>query len=103
MPDNENDTVLVDVEAPEEAWRSRLLTFIPQHYLTRSLPLPPQLEHAVALACCTKLQLKSRLKDGVWATPVQRQARQLLVSLLQVRSLHLEVQSQFIGALQPNG
>jgi len=91
MPDNENDTVLVDVEAPEEAWRSRLLTFIPQHYLTRSLPLPPQLEHAVALACSTKLQLKSCLKYGVWVTPVQRQARQLLVSLLQVRSLHLEV------------
>jgi len=93
MPDNENDTVLVDIEAPEEAWRTRLLTFIPQHYLTRSMPLPPQLEHAVALACCTKLELKSRLKDGVWATPVQQRARQLLLSLLQVRFMHLEMQA----------
>ena len=88
IPANENDTVLVEIEQPEEAWRTRLLPFIPQHYLTRGAPVPLQLLHAVALADCTKLELKSRLKDGVWAVAVQQRARQLLVTLLQVRQQH---------------
>lgn len=86
MTDNENDTVLVEIEAPEEAWRTRLLPFIPQHYLTRAAPLPLQLQNAVALVCCTKVELKGRLKDGMWADAVQQRARQLLLSLLQVRA-----------------
>jgi hypothetical protein len=84
-PENENDTVLVDIEQPDEAWRTRLLPFIPQHYLTRGCPVPVQLLDAVALADCAKPELKNRLKDGAWAAPVQRRARQLLLSLLQVR------------------
>ncbi len=87
IPDNENDTVLVEIEAPEEAWRTRLLPFIPQHYLTRSAPLPLQLQNAVALVCCSKLELKGRLKDGAWAPAVQQRARQLLQTLLQVSSM----------------
>ena len=55
IPHNDNDTVLVEIEAPEEAWRVRLLPFTPQHYLTRSAPLPPQLVHAVAQVCCSKV------------------------------------------------
>jgi hypothetical protein len=87
IPDNENDTVLVEIEAPEEAWRVRLLPFNPQHYLTRSAPLPLQLQHAVAQVCCSKVELKNRLKDGVWPAAVQQRARQLLVSLLEVRRM----------------
>jgi hypothetical protein len=84
IPNNENDTVLVEVEQPEEAWRTRLLPFIQQHFLTRSAPVPLQLLDAVALADCTKPELKNRLKDGLWAAPVQQRARQLLMPLLQV-------------------
>jgi hypothetical protein len=84
IPDNENDTVVVEIEAPEEAWRTRLLPFVSQHYLTRCAPLPLQLQHAVALVCCSKLELKSRLKDGAWPAAVLQRARQLLLSLLQV-------------------
>jgi hypothetical protein len=86
IPDNENDTVMVDIEPPDEAWRTRLLPFTPQHYLTRKAPLPLQLQHAVALACCSKIELKNRLKEGVWAVAVQRRALQLLLEMLQVRA-----------------
>jgi hypothetical protein len=85
IPANENDTVLVEIEQPDEAWRVRLLPFVPQHYLTRSAPLPLQLLHAVALADCSKPELKSRLKDGAWPAPVLQRARQLLLPLLRVR------------------
>jgi hypothetical protein len=93
IPDNENDTVVVEIEAPEEAWRTRLLPFVAQHYLTRCAPLPLQLQHAVALVCCSKLELKSRLKDGAWPAEVLQRARQLLLSLLQVCSKRYEFNS----------